>query len=216
MAVKLNAKIREDHTRSATRQLREGGQVPAIVYGKGVDSQAVYVDNIELIKMVREEGRNAIISLDIENATPVDVMIHDYQMDPIRNELLHVDFYKVDLTEAMDVEVSLRLEGEAAGIREGGILQQPLYELQVRAIPSAIPEEITVDVSELEIGDVITIEELPKSDDYEFLDEADTAIAIVLPPEAEEEEEEEPVDLSVEPELVGEDEEDEEDIEEDN
>lgn len=209
MAIKLHAKLREDLTRSATRELRETGQVPAVVYGKGKETKSIYVDNVELIKTVREEGRNAIISLDIEENDSVDVMLHDYQVDPIRNDILHVDFYAIDLTEAIDVEVSVRLEGDAEGAREGGILQQPLYELQVRAVPNAIPDEIVIDVTELEIGDVITVADLPESEDYEILDEEDTAVAIVLPPETEEVEEG-PVDVSVEPELVGAEDEEEE------
>lgn len=211
MAVKLKAKLREDLTRSATRELRKNGQVPAVVYGKDKDAKTVSIDNMELLRTVRDEGRNAIISLDVEGDSPVDVMLHEYQMDPIRNELLHVDFYMIDLTEALDVEVSVRLEGEAEGTREGGILQQPLYELQVRAIPSAIPEEIVVDVTELQIGDTITVADLPVSDDYEYLDEEDTPVAVVLPPEVEEDTED-TADVSVEPELVGaEDEEEAED-----
>jgi len=212
MAVKLKAKLREDLAKSVTRELRESGQVPAVLYGKDKEPKTVSVDNLELLKTVRDEGRNAVISLDVEGDSPVDVMLHEYQMDPIRNELLHVDFYMIDLTAALDVEVSVRLEGEAEGAREGGILQQPLYELQVRAIPSAIPEEIVVDVTELTIGDTITVADLPESDDYEFLDEGETPIAVVLPPETEEETEE-TEDVSLEPELVGAD--DEEDEEED-
>src|SRR5690625_2511335 len=123
MAVTLEAKIREKLTKSATRELRESGQVPAVVYGKGKDTKTIYVNNVDLIKTVREEGRNAVIKLDIENDSAVDVMLHDYQMDPIRNELLHVDFYMIDLTEAVDVAVAVRLEGEAEGEREGGIVQ---------------------------------------------------------------------------------------------
>jgi len=215
MAVTLEAKIREKLTKSATRELRESGQVPAVVYGKGKDTKTIYVNNVDLIKTVREEGRNAVIKLDIEDDSAVDVMLHDYQMDPIRNELLHVDFYMIDLTEAVDVAVAVRLEGEAEGEREGGIVQQPLYELQVRAVPTAIPDEIVVDVTELEIGDVITVGDLPRSDDYEFLDEEDAAVANVLPPEEEEAIEEDPVDLSVEPELVGAEDEDEEETAED-
>lgn len=215
MAVTLEAKIREKLTKSATRELRESGQVPAVVYGKGKDTKTIYVKNVDLIKTVREEGRNAVIKLDIEDDSAVDVMLHDYQMDPIRNELLHVDFYMIDLTEAVDVAVAVRLEGEAEGEREGGIVQQPLYELQVRAVPTAIPDEIVVDVTELEIGDVITVGDLPQSDDYEFLDEEDAAVANVLPPEEEEAIEEDPVDLSVEPELVGAEDEDEEETAED-
>src|SRR5690625_8024032 len=102
MAVTLEAKIREKLTKSATRELRESGQVPAVVYGKGKDTKTIYVKNVDLIKTVREEGGNAVIKLDIEDDSAVDVMLHDYQMDPIRNELLHVDFYMIDLTEAVD------------------------------------------------------------------------------------------------------------------
>ena len=214
MPVKLKAKQREDLRSSATKKIRQAGQIPAVVYGKDKDSTSVSVDSMELIRTVREEGVNAIISLDIENGQTVDVMLHDYQMHPIKDEVMHADFYMIDMTEEMDVEVPLRLEGEAEGAREGGILQQPLYELQVRAIPSAIPEEITVDVSKLDIGDTITIADLPVEDEYTFLDEEDTAIAIVLPPEAEEEEETEAPDLSIEPEVVGAEDDDEEEEEE--
>jgi len=144
-------------------------------------------------------------------------MLHEYQTDPVKGEVIHVDFYVIDMAEEMDVEVSLRLEGEAAGSEEGGILQQPLYELQVRAKPRDIPEEITVNVSELGIGDSISVADLTKSDKYEFLDDEETTIAIVLAPEAEEEEtEEEEIDFSAEPELVGADEDEEEELEEEN
>src|SRR5699024_2417301 len=142
----------------------------------------------------------------------VDVMVHEYQTDPVKGDLIHVDFFAINMTEEMDVDVQIRIEGEAAGVKEGGTLQQPLFELQVRAKPANIPEEITIDVSHLNIGDTITVADLPKSDDYEIMEEPETGLAVVLAPEAEEEETEvEDVDFSAEPELVGaEDEEEEE------
>src|SRR5690625_150117 len=217
MATSLKAKKRDDYTRATTNQLRREGFIPAVVYGRDKDTQTVSVNNVELLKTVRDEGRNAIISLDIENDKAIDVMLHEYQTDPVKGEVIHVDFYVIDMAEEMDVEVSLRLEGEAAGSEEGGILQQPLYELQVRAKPRDIPEEITVNVSELGIGDSISVADLTKSDKYEFLDDEETTIAIVLAPEAEEEEtEEEEIDFSAEPELVGADEDEEEELEEEN
>ena len=214
MAVKLKVKQRENLKSSATKALRNAGQIPAVVYGKDKDSTPIYVDSLDLIRTVREEGENAIISLDIEDGKTVDVMLYDYQMHPIKDEVIHADFYVVDMTEEMDVEVSVRLEGEAEGAREGGILQQPVYELQVRAVPRAIPEEIVVDVSALNIGDTITVADLPVEEEYTILDEVDTAIATVLPPE-EEEEEVADVDLSIEPEVIGAEDEDEEVVEED-
>lgn len=216
MSIKLQAKTREDLSRSTTKQLRQDGFIPAVVYGKDKDTKTVAVDNVELLKTVRDEGRNAIISLDVENDTPVDVMVHEYQTDPVKGDVIHVDFYIIDLAAEMDVSVSLQLEGEAAGSRDGGILQQPLFELQVRAKPNNIPEEIVIDISELEIGDSLSVADLPQSDKYEYIDEADMTVAVVLPPEAEEEETDEEVDLSAEPELVGADDDEDEELDEDN
>ena len=210
MAVKLKATQREDLRKSATKEIRESGNIPAVVYGKGKEATSVFVNNLELIKTVRDEGRNAVITLEIENGKSVEVMLHEYQMHPVKDQIIHADFYTIDLTEAMDVAVALHLTGEAQGAKDGGILQQPLYELQVRAKPNEIPEEITVDISELKIGDSISISDLPVSKEFEYLDEADTTIAVVLPPAAEEEETDAAdVDLSLEPEIVGAEEEEE-------
>src|SRR5699024_4277680 len=126
MAVTLKAAKREDLTESATKQIRLNGDVPSVVYGKDKESKAISVNRIELVKTVRDEGRNAIISLDIENEKPVDVMLHEYQMDPLKDELIHADFYIVNMAEEMDVSVSLTLDGEPAGVKDGGVLQQPL------------------------------------------------------------------------------------------
>ncbi|MEC5426000.1 50S ribosomal protein L25/general stress protein Ctc [Virgibacillus sp. C22-A2] len=202
MTVKLKAIKREDLTKSATKQIRNQGGLPAVIYGKAKDSLSISVDSIELVKTVRDEGRNAIISLDIEGDKPVDVMLQEYQMDPIRDELVHADFYIVNMSEEMDVEVPLRLEGEAQGSKDGGVLQQPLYELQVRAKPADIPDEISVDISSLAIGDVITIADLPKGSKYEYLEESDTTVVTVLPPDTLDDVEEAP-DENAEPELIG-------------
>ncbi|API92316.1 MULTISPECIES: 50S ribosomal protein L25/general stress protein Ctc [Virgibacillus] len=201
MAVKLAAQRREDHTKSATKQIRNSGRVPAVIYGKAKEAKSIAVSSVELIKTVRDEGRNAIISLHIEDEKPVDVMLHDYQIDPIRDELVHADFYIVDMAEEMDVEVNLRLEGEAKGTKDGGVLQQPLYQLQVRAKPADIPEEIVVDVSELEIGDSIAVSDIAIKGNFEILDEAVTTVATVLAPDTLEDVEEAPSE-NAEPELV--------------
>ena len=210
MAIILKANKREDLTRASTKEIRREGFVPAVVYGKEKEAQSVSVNSLELLKTVRDEGRNAIISLDVDSGEKVDVMLHEYQTHPVKGDVIHVDFYIVDMKEEMDVAVALRLEGEAVGSKEGGVLQQPLYELQVRAKPRDIPEEIVVNVDDLEIGDSITVADLPKSDLYEFIDDAEAAVVTVLAPEAEEEETDEEVDFSAEPELIGADDEEEE------
>ncbi|WP_010531217.1 50S ribosomal protein L25/general stress protein Ctc [Lentibacillus jeotgali] len=201
MAVTLKATKRDDLRKSATKQIRLDGDVPSVVYGKDKEPKAISVNSIELVKTVRDEGRNAIISLDVENDKPVDVMLHEYQTDPLKDELIHADFYAVNLKEEMDVSVPLTLDGEAVGVKDGGVLQQPLYELQVRAKPADIPEAITVDVSEMNIGDTLTVENLPKADLYEITEELDTTVATVVPPDTMGDIEEE-TDENAEPELV--------------
>lgn len=211
MAIILKATKREDLSRSAIKEIRSSGFIPAVVYGKEKTPENVTINNLELQKLVRDEGRNAIISLDVENGEKVDVMLHEYQSDPLRSEVIHADFYVVDMSEAMDVAVSIRIEGEPEGVREGGILQQPLFELQVRAKPRDIPEEILINVTDLAIGDSISVADLPVSDQYEFIDEADATVVVVLAPAAEEEEATEDVgEVSIEPEVIGAKEEEEE------
>ncbi|WP_404456988.1 50S ribosomal protein L25/general stress protein Ctc [Oceanobacillus kapialis] len=201
MAVKLKSTNREDLTKSATKEIRNSGKVPAVVYGQNKEPRAISVDSIELVKTVRDEGRNAIISLDLENSDAVDVMLHEYQIDPIKDELIHADFYVVNMSEEMDVEVPVRIDGEAQGAKDGGVLQQPLYVLQVRAKPNNIPEEIVVDVSALQIGEGLTVGDLPSASNYEILDEQETTVVTVTTPDTLEDIEEAP-DEDDKPELV--------------
>lgn len=210
MGVKLKAKARDVFTKSATNEFRNEGFVPAVVYGKAKEAKSIVVNEMELIKTVRDEGQNVILSLEVENGDAYDVMLHDYQMHTLKDQLIHADFYVVDMTEEMEASVPLRIEGEAKGAKEGGVLQQPLFELQVLAKPRDIPEEITLDVSALEIGDSISIGELPKSDSYTFVDEADTTVVTVTAPQAEEEEVDPDAEINLEPELVDAKDEDEE------
>ncbi|GAA4076301.1 50S ribosomal protein L25/general stress protein Ctc [Amphibacillus indicireducens] len=202
MAVKLRAERRDDLTKSHTNQLRKKGFIPSVVYGNDKEAITVAVENIELLKTLRDEGRNAVITLDIEQGESVEVMLHEYQMDPLRDEVIHADFYVVDMSQEMDVTVSIQLEGEPAGVREGGILQQPLYELQVRATPANIPDQITINVADLEIGDAISVSDLDKAEGYEVTEAPDTTIVTITAPQAEEALEPSEDGEFVEPELV--------------
>ncbi|MFD1066920.1 50S ribosomal protein L25/general stress protein Ctc [Oceanobacillus locisalsi] len=203
MAVQLNAQKREDLTKSVTQEIRKSGRIPAVVYGKDKESRTISVDSVDLVKTVRDEGRNAIISLKVEDGSAVDVMLHDYQIDPLKDDVLHADFYIVNMAEEMDVDVSVRLEGESKGEKEGGVLQQPFYEILVRAKPRDIPEEIVVDVSDLDVNDSLSISDLKVTGNFEFMVEPDTTIASVVPPTTEEDLDTE-ADESGEPEVINE------------
>lgn len=201
MPAKIQAKQREDLTRSTTRKLRRKGLIPAVVYGKTKDPSTVSVDSVELLKTVRQEGKNAVFLLEVEGGNTMQVMLHDYQADPIKGELIHADFYVVDMKATVDVEVTIHLDGEAAGTKNGGVLQQTLRELNVRARPNEIPEEIRIDVSKLEIGDSITVGDLKQEKGYEILDDDDRTIVTVLPPQNQKEDDEEK-DAPQEPEAI--------------
>ncbi|MCZ0703604.1 large subunit ribosomal protein L25 [Natronobacillus azotifigens] len=202
MAVKLKANRRENLKKSSTKQIRDKGQIPAVVYGAKNEPVTVSVNSVDLLKTVRDEGRNAIISLEVDGDT-VDVMLHEYQVEPIKDQLIHADFYVVNMSQEMDVSVPIHLDGEAPGSKDGGVLQQPLYELAVRAKPADIPEEILVDVSKLDIGDTIMVSDLKEGKAFEILEDENTTIVTVSAPDVAEPEEETTADEEdAEPELV--------------
>ena len=195
MSIALAVQAREDLQKSQTKLLRSKGEVPAVLYGYEVEPVTIAVNEIELLKTIRDEGRNAILTLKIDGES-YNVMLHEYQMDPIKGDLIHADFLAVDMSEELEVNVSIVLEGEAIGSKEGGVLQQPLYELLVRAKPNDIPEQITVDVSNLNIGESILVSDLKGSSNYEIVEDETTAIATVLVPD---QVSDEPADATAEP-----------------
>src|SRR5699024_4656967 len=109
MAIKLKAEKRDDYRLAATKQIRKEGVIPAVVYGKDKETQTIKAESIELLRTVREEGRNAIINLAIDDGDTADVVLHDFQTAPVKRELIHADFYIVDMSEQMDVEVSITI-----------------------------------------------------------------------------------------------------------
>jgi large subunit ribosomal protein L25 len=187
----LQAHVREDLKRSATRKLREDGSVPAVVYGYNQNSKSIFLDSIDFIKTMREVGRNGVLTLVVEK-DKFPVMLHDVQVDPLKDQVVHADFYVVNMKEEVDAEVTISLVGEPAGVKDGGVLSQALNEISVRALPNDVPSVIEVDVSHLGINDSITISDIPKEGKYEITNEdLEETIASVLPPRQVEEVEDE-------------------------
>ncbi|ALC83271.1 MULTISPECIES: 50S ribosomal protein L25/general stress protein Ctc [Bacillus] len=201
----IKAKKRLELNRSSNRKIRQEGNVLGVIYGKNTDSQPVYLDSIALLKTLRDEGKNTIITLEVDGKKQ-SVMVYELQTDPIKDELLHADFHVVDMGAEIDVDVPVSLQGEAQGVKDGGVLQQPLYELSIKAKPKSIPQTIEVDISALEMNEVITIGELKAAADYTFNHDSDEVVASILPPQAAEELEESE-DEAAEPEVIGEKEE---------
>ncbi|WP_046173309.1 50S ribosomal protein L25/general stress protein Ctc [Domibacillus indicus] len=183
----LQAKKREGFTRAALTQIRTAGAFPAVVYGKGVESKPVAVEEAEFIKVIREVGRNGLISLNVDGSKH-DVILQEYQQDPIKGFIVHADFLAVDRSSEITSQVRVDLEGEAAGAKEGGVIQQPLFELNVTAKVSEFPESISVDVSGLSIGDSIAVGDIRSQHNFTIENEDAETIVSVLPPQKIEEE----------------------------
>ena len=205
----LKANAREDLRRSETRKLRVEGYVPAVLYGKKTASTPVFVPSLAFTKTFRQVGRNGIIDLTVDEGRKHQVMVHDLQQDVIKGDTTHIDFFEVDMTSEMDVEVSVNLVGDAPGESEGGVVSHMLYTVSVRALPRDIPEQIDIDISELGINDSVSVGDLKAGRNFEFQSEDEETIVSVLPPSQEEEEPAE-TDGEQEPELVDSDESEEE------
>jgi len=157
----LTAETGRETGSPSSRRIRKEGKIPAVVYGLGVDPLAVAVEWRSLRQaLTTDAGLNALINLDIDGDTQLSI-VKDLQRDPVRREVTHVDFLRIDRDAEISVEVPIVLTGEADAVeRENGNVTHALFALLITAKPDAIPNEIAVDISALEIGDAIRVEDL--------------------------------------------------------
>ena len=202
MSVSLEVTKREVRPRSLRNKLRHEGKVPAIVNGYKVESTPIAVNAAELEKILRENGLNTVITISLEGKK-VNTLIKEYQSDTFTRNLTHVEFLSVDMNEETEVEAEVTLIGESAGVKAGGVLAQNLYTVVVSATPDKLPVEI--DVTSLEIGDSLTVADLPKNDEYTIVTDPEEQIVAVTEPQEITEDEE--AGEAAEPAVIGEDEE---------
>lgn len=194
--VSLNVDVRTEAGKKVAKKLRFRGQLPAIVYGEDAAPVACSVDQRRLTDLLKAHGRNAIITLSAGD-TSQSTIIKDIQYHPVRDEILHVDFHRIDLTRKIVVEVPLHAAGSAVGVRIGeGILEQMLHDLEVECLPTEIPDHIEIDVSDLDIGDSLHVSDIVvDDDDLTIVTDTDRTVFAVAAPtliiEEEEEEEDE-------------------------
>ncbi len=184
------------------RRVRVQGLIPAVVYGAGKESVAVTVDPKVITKILySESGHNTIFDLTIEGRGAEKAMIVDWQHEPIKGKLLHIDLKRIAMDKAMTVSVAVHLTGVPAGVKTGGgMLSQVLHEVEIECLPGDIPSHIDVDVSALEVNGAVHIADLPHSDKIKFLGEEDALVAHVTV--MKEEVVEEPVAGVTEPEVA--------------
>ena len=177
----LEAQAREAGTKNHARRVRREGKIPAVVYGAGKDSQPVSVDPRHVLRILRSDsGHNTIFDLAMNGGEKTKAMIVDWQYEPIKGHLLHIDLKRIAMDKALRVNVPIILQGVPAGVKtEGGILEQMLREVEIECLPGDIPSHIDVDVSELTFGKVLRVSDLPHNEKLKFLTEANQPVAHV-------------------------------------
>lgn len=167
--------------KNAARRVRAAGMIPAVVYGAGQESVAIQLDPKVITKILHSEsGHNSIFDLNVAEGAATKAMIVDWQYEPIKGKLLHIDLKRIAMDKAMKVSVPVFLVGTAKGVKtEGGVLDQVLREVQVECLPGNIPTSLDVDISELSIGGSIQIKDLPHSGSLKFLEDENAVVAHV-------------------------------------
>jgi large subunit ribosomal protein L25 len=201
-STKLNVTSRPAAGSRAARRLRRSGRVPGVLYGGGDDSIGFDADERELRHALA--GSGAVLDLSIDGGSATPVVLKEAQRHPVRGETVHIDLLRVRLDQAIHAVVPLELRGaeDAPGVKEGGIFEQPTRELNVEALPTAIPESIVYDIGEMQIGDTILLSQIVAPEGVTLLDDIEeTTVATLSPPRLQSEIDEE---IEAETELVGE------------
>jgi large subunit ribosomal protein L25 len=178
----VNAVAREGKfNKNAARRVRVRGKVPAVVYGAAQPAVAVEVDPKQITKILHSAaGHNSIFDLAVAGST-AKVMIVDWQYEPIKGNLIHIDFKRIALDKPIRVEVPIQLTGVSVGVKtQGGIMDQMLREVEIECLPGDIPESIGVDVTNLTFGMVLRVSDLPHSGSLRFLTSEETPVAHVV------------------------------------
>ncbi|MEW9672679.1 50S ribosomal protein L25 [Ammoniphilus sp. 3BR4] len=196
----IRAEIRD--SQSSSNQLRNSGRIPAVLYGLNEQNQNIHVDSMEMAQHIRRHGKNSMVDLDIQGGKTEKVIINEVQKDNLKDRIVHVDFKRVNMNRPMITTVPITLIGEAAGAKQGGVVQFQTRELEIRCLPTDRPETIPLYVSELEIGSSLAVKDLDIPPGVEVQHELDEIIVSIVAPRLQPVEET-PADEIQEPEVVG-------------
>ncbi len=177
------AKPREGKfNKNAARRVRRAGKIPAVLYGSGHEPMAVEVDPKQITRILYSEtGHNTIFDVEVGGSAAAKAMIVDWQREPIKDQLIHIDLKRIALDKPLRVHVRVKLLGTPIGVKtQGGILDQVMREVEIECLPADIPSHIDVDVSGLEMHHVVRVNGLPHSDKIKYLTPEDATVAHVI------------------------------------
>jgi len=193
METVLQATNREESGKNEARRTRQGGRVPAVVYGATSDkggggALSITVDPKALLRILHSEsGANTLISLKLPGAAEARVLVKDYQLDPVTHQLLHADFYRVAMDRVIQVTIPVVIKGEAPGVKQqGGILEFVRREIEIECLPGDIPEHVEVDVSELMLHEGARVRDVAVNPKWKPVTDGDSMLVHVIMPKVEE------------------------------
>jgi large subunit ribosomal protein L25 len=189
----LNAIKREKTGKEICKKLRKQGLIPAIVYGPHFQPLPIAVKSSELESaLIKHKGETILFNLQLANGEPskIQAILKDYQIHPVTDKIIHIDFLAIHEKETITIDVPLEFIGKPVGISKGGILEILLHELTIECLPSEVPDKITVDISNLDIGDVLHVKDIKVPKGIKVVDNPEETVATILT-EAKEEVEEE-------------------------
>jgi large subunit ribosomal protein L25 len=185
MTLELKAVTRDKTGKGAARGVRRDMNVPAVLYGPKTQATSLSVSALNLEKLLKETGgESKLLNLQVDGDRTRQVLIREVQTHPYRRRFLHVDFYEVPLDQPITVEVLVELVGDCIGVQKGGELNQIQRTLAVRCLPNQIPESIRIDISNLDMGEMLHVEDLVAESSYEFDEAASVGVVSVVAPEA--------------------------------
>lgn len=178
----MQAQIREVTGKGKLNEFRRKGMIPGILYGKNHENTNIFIEKSELRKILHSDtGTHSIINLKLDDKDVGKVILRELQQDPIDYKIYHVDIQYIDMNTPLTLTLPLEIEGSAKGVKEGGILEQSLREVDIKCLPSDIPDHIRVNVDDLAIGDSVHIKDL-ELENVEILQQEDALIVHVIPP----------------------------------
>lgn len=205
MSKNLNVVSRDRSTRSHLRELRHNGWIPGVIYGKSVDGVTIQVNKAEFLAFLRKESRHSLVNLSIDGNDRFNAMIHELQVDPLDRQVLHVDFHQIKKGEKVNTALPIHLIGTPTGVDEGGVLEQQLGELEIRALPEALPPAIEASIADLKIGEQLRVRDLRLPEGIELRTSEDELIASIVLPKLDPVEQEETPEHPEMVEMTGED-----------
>jgi large subunit ribosomal protein L25 len=184
----IEAQLRAPGGKNVNKRLRKSGKMPAVMYGPGKKPVVVSVDPDDVKTILHSEtGRNTIFGISVDGSEHNNAMVKDYQLDPVRGDLIHADFLEISMDRLLELTVNIELLGEPEGVKlAGGIMDFVTRSIEVECLPSDIPESIKVDVSHLKINDYIRVKNLQTDAKVKVLSDPEIVIVTIVPPIKEE------------------------------